>query len=186
MGIVLWRFSGVGSFHEAAFSCWYVTVVSPSDTEGSGSETWSWALGCRCSVHLLAQSCSAAQQHKPAQTVYRRKTFFFFFLITSKCYNLGMRTHVKEIGSLGCRDTRLIPSNPANSCWNPNLGNQSPHVSLESAQGMLVHVVFFLTWHTLCAVPPAPGQVEKEFGGEGTQQPLCPGAYRGHSLIFLA
>lgn len=33
-----------------------------------------------------------------------------FFFVISKCYNLGMKTHAKEIASLGCGDTSLITS----------------------------------------------------------------------------
>ena len=39
--------------------------------------------------------------------------------------------------SLGCGDTNLIPSNPATSCWNASLENQSPSESLESTLGTL-------------------------------------------------
>lgn len=35
---------------------------------------------------------------------------FIIFFVTSKCYNLGMKTHAKEIASLGCGDTSLITS----------------------------------------------------------------------------
>lgn len=55
----------------------------------------------------------------------------------SKCYDLGMKTHVEEVDSWGGRDTSLIFSKPATSCGKANLENQSPSESLESTWGML-------------------------------------------------
>lgn len=73
-----------------------------------------------------------------------------------------MKAHVKEIGSLGCGDTRLIPSNPADSCWDPSWENQCPHGSLQ-------HTYSLLAAQAVCGAAGTRGGGEGVWWGQGVK-----------------